>query len=82
MGDGLVQVLVGLVLQPEIALQDFLGILPDVQLAQVLQVGQPLEKQNALEGHKDGPAVGNCQSAVVMAPGCSDVMPRVPATGG
>ena len=38
-----------LVLQRQVALQHFLGVFADQQLAQVLQVGDAFEKQNALD---------------------------------
>src|SRR6185312_11695335 len=48
-GDGGAQVLRGSQLQVEIRLQRLDRVFADVQLAQVLQVGQPIEEQDALD---------------------------------
>lgn len=49
MHDGFAQVLGRLQLQVQVALQHFLGVLADQQLAEVLQVGQAFEEQDALD---------------------------------
>src|SRR6201986_213553 len=49
MDDGVLQVGIGIRLQREVAGNDLLNILADEQLAEVLQVGQAAQEQNALD---------------------------------
>lgn len=48
-GDGGAQVLQAHLFQAQVAFEHFLGVLADQQLAEVLQVGQAFEKQDALD---------------------------------
>ena len=47
--DGITQVRLGAAFEPQIAAEDFLRVLADQQLAEILQVGKALEEQDPLD---------------------------------